>query len=307
MKTTLDIYSNLLDLSNEEWNVNESKYLEAHPVDIIRDKLSKVLSYLEQLTKKINNEEPSVDDARLELISNYILAVDSLYDSFFLIIKSLTQSDTVDNKDAQIWLRKFKPNSYVSFIGSTKQQNVLIRKMANKLKHDYTKLMPMRLNNHNNNTVYGFYLSAVIGKNDLNGPDPEIHKPYKEISSMCSTAFSYNHFLLYSLNSVLHFFDKLNVALFNSKRNSTHEFSVYHQLLKISSVIEHEFYPDEYTRAYLYVEYEGNSFIVKTTYRYKLAKNVDVKRIYSLKPFGAFNPRTSTSHMKFPYLQLLKN
>ena len=305
MNNTSDIYGNLFDLNDDQWNVNKSKYLHPHPADILRAKVTDLGRYLEQLYEKIN-DEIVYDDMRIELIKNYILALNSLYDSFFLIIKSLTPANIEDNKDAHQWLKILKPKAYISFVGSTKLQHQIIRKISNKLKHDHANIILMKLINHNKKTVYGFYVNSVIGEDDLNGPDTEIHLNYKKISNHCSTAFSFNHFLLYSLNSIIHFLEKLNVALFNSKKNKKHAFLEYSKLIKLASKLEHEFYPDEYSRSYLNIKPQDNGFALMKTYRYKKTKGEDVDRIYSSSPYLFFNQRTSSSHTKFPYLQLLK-
>ena len=140
MNNTSDIYGNLFDLNDDQWNVNKSKYLHPHPADILRAKVTDLGRYLEQLCEKIN-DEIVYDDMRIELIKNYILALNSLYDSFFLIIKSLTPANIEDNKDAHQWLKILKPKAYISFVGSTKLQHQIIRKISNKLKHDHANII----------------------------------------------------------------------------------------------------------------------------------------------------------------------
>lgn len=294
----IDIYCNLYKLTDNEWQINESEYLHSHPADILRDKIAKITRSLEKIQATVNDD--SLISEKNDHTKEYILNIDSLHDSFFLIIKSLTPKNGEDNKDAQQWLKRVKPNSYISFNGSTSQRHELIRKMANKLKHDHTEVRPYVMHNHNNKEVRGFYINSVISRDGLNAPDTEIHKKYGK----SYTAFSYNHFILYSIGVIFHHLTKLNDALFKTKKCSeiNHDF---YTLLQKSANIEHQFFPDEYSRAFLSVKKSENIYLINSLYRYNKKKNEDVDKIYGYSHQLFNNQRTQCARAIIPYLPLL--
>lgn len=294
----LDIYCNLYKLKDGEYNINNSNFLHAHPADILRGKLSNVSKSLEKLLKTIDDDP--FQSEKFLLTKTYITEIDSLYDSLFLIIKSLTPEDGEDNKDSLQWLKKNKPDSYVFFNGATKKNHELIRKISNKLKHDSSEIRSVILNNHNNIKVEGFYINSVIGEKDMQSPDPDIHPKYKG----CATAFSYNHFILYSLNTMYLNLEKLNSALFNSKKCSIETHGLF-EIIKEASIINKQFFPDEYSRAFLNIKEKDGSFIIMPTYRYKKENKENVNLITNFKHLLLNNPRTNTAKATIPYLPLL--
>ncbi len=296
----LPLYENLMQLDKNKLECNQSNHLFSHPADILRDNLEKIQNNL----KKIINSKESLPykDDKIEITKNYIFALDSFYDSLLLIIKKLTPQNGEDNKDAKQWLERVKPPAYKSFKDSTTKQHELIRKMANELKHGHSKINLLFVTNHKGVDVSGFYIATTIDNNDLVGASNNIHERYKD----CSTAISYNHFILYSLGCIYNEIDQLNKSLFKNIKSKDKQkgYNMLYDILLSVVIIEEYFFPDEYHKPYINIKKFDDKIVVKYPHRYRLNKE-NVDNITSVRPHLEFNQRTSSVHSIMPYHKLI--
>lgn len=218
------------------------------------------------------------------------------------IIKRLTSPQGEDNKDITIWLKAIRSQVYTEFSGRTKAAHKIFRDISNKIKHGHVSIKTLTVENHSREDVRGFYVCSIIGDNDLRGPDNDIHKPYYG----CATAFSYNHFILYSIGCIFEYTNHLNKILF--KKQSTSK-RINNDITKIllCQNLQHAFFPDEYSKPYAFIkEQKDGRIILKYPHRYKPTKKEVFQNIYSVKSAMDFNQRTCSSHAKLPYLQLTR-
>jgi hypothetical protein len=303
-KNGIPLYGNLLQLPPEQLFHEKHANKLAHPADILSDKLG-------GLNKKLNaivnhqGDEPVSDD-KTTSISNYILELDSFYDSLFLIIKCLTKPEEIDNQDVTIWLKSINSQNYTNFVAATRQNHNLFRDMSNKIKHDHVGISILTVHNHKNIMVHGFYIRSITGENDQRGPDSKIHTPYKGYKS-CKTAFSYNHFILNSVGCVFYYLHHLNKILFKTKPIGDYQENNVLDIITTCENIPHNFFPDEYSKPYAFVKrQDDNRILFKYPYRYKNNKKELFQEIYGVNGYLEFNQRTGSSHGIIPYLPLIK-
>jgi len=153
------------------------------------------------------------------------------------------------------------------------------------------------------NLILGFYFSNIIGENNLNGADLDIHDEYEG----SSTAFSYNHFIKSTVGLVFYMLEKLNATLFKEKKLKNNDFVDFSESLSLISVSEKYkplFFPDEFNKYVLSVVENKNSFSMN--FPYKQNKSIGFL-ITSVRPSFRFNNAggVSTSNNKFPYHKLI--
>lgn len=297
------LYGNLLALKSDQLFHERHVIKLAHPADILSEKLGTLNRKL-ALVDNHRNDKPVAYDKK-DSICNYILEIDSFYDSLFLIIKCLTEPSGTDNKDVTKWLTSINSRHSQNFIGATKQNHQLFRSMSNKIKHDHVGISTLTVDNHKNIPVHGFYIRSIVGEDDQRGPDPEIHRPYKD----CVTAFSYNHFILYSVGCIFHYLEHLNKTLFNTKPKIKYQERNSFGILSACNSIAHDFFPDEYSRPYAFVKknHDDDRILFKYPYRYRKSSNGELfQNIYRVYCHLEHNQRTSTFHGIMPYLPLIK-
>ncbi len=195
-KNAFPLLRNLLDADSSRLFHEQHEIKQAHPADILTDKLLYLNVKFQTFWKNSSLEtqwDNSKNNPKGDSISDYILELDSFYDSLFLIIKCFEPPREQDNKDATRWLKGIKSVRNQKFLDSTSQSQKLFRDMANKLKHGHVSISMLTISNHKNIPVDGFYIQSIVGPNDQRGPDPDIHQLYRG----AATAISYNHFALH--------------------------------------------------------------------------------------------------------------
>ncbi|MER0170686.1 MAG: hypothetical protein DU489_08805 [Nitrosomonas sp.] len=305
-KNAFPLLKNLLDADPSRLFHEQHEIKQAHPADILTEKLNRINAKFQTFWKNRSLETQcgdSKNDPKIESISDYILELDSFYDSLFLIIKCFEFPQGQDNKDAIKWLQGKKSNIYHNFLGSTKQSQKLFRDIANKLKHDHVSISILTVHNHKNIPVDGFYIQSIVGPNDQRGPDPDIHKPYKR----SATAMSYNHFALHSIGCLFLHLDKLNKSLFPKNSSNIFEQSAAARgIIFTCEFIEHDFYPDEYEKPFIGIKrVDADKVSLIYPHRYKKSANEFFDKINRVNAPRKFNQRTDSSNGIIPYLPLL--
>lgn len=295
----INLYNNLLELSNDQlFNEKYSNRL-PHPADILNEKLK---SLSQKLKLMLNHENDGSGDDKATSISNYILDVDRFYDSLFLIIKCLTMPQGEENKDVIIWLRSIKSQIYNDFVGPTDQKHKLFRDISNKIKHDHVGISFVAIENQKNVTINGFYILSTVGDEDQRGPDPNIHEQYHGIQ----TAFSYNHFILNSIGCIFYYLYHLNKLLFKKQSKTKNKQDHAYEIASICKNISHDFFPDEYRKPYSLIKEEKDGKILLThPYRYKGNKK-DFGEL-KVSAYIEVNERTNKARKILPYFQNKKN
>lgn len=289
------LYSNLCAISSET-GFHIAHYVK-HPADILRLQFDKLNVALDDLLKSI--EKNNFDSSKDTAICNYILALDTFYDNLLLIIKAISPVAEYDNSDAALWLKANKSVIYNEFLDSTSKAHKFIRKLSNKVKHDAVDVCYMNIADYQGVTVEGFYLSNAVGKRDLTGPDPAVHKMYKG----SSTAISYNFFLLYSAGFVALTLFHLNRLIFlRQKANSVAASSLHSYFARFENV-NHRFFPNEYGEEFGKVSVEEDVLSVKYPFKIKHDKTYDA--INGIFPTFKINQRTNSANTLSPYFKLL--
>lgn len=297
----IPLYGNLLELKPDQLFHEKHINKLAHPADILSDKLSSLNRKLKSMVDHLHDEP--IRDEKISSISNYILEIDSFYDSLFLIIKCLTEPKGIDNQDVTIWLKSIKSQHYNYFIGATKKNHELFRNISNKIKHDHVGISTLTIHNHKNIEVHGFYIRSITGENDQRGPDPKIHPSYEG----CATAFSYNHFILHSVGCIFHYLEYLNKSFFKAKPKNEYKESNSLDIVSSCENIADSFFPDEYSKPYAFIKRQNNGrILINYPYRYKSSKKEMFQKIHGVNGYLEFNQRTSSSHAILPYLPLIK-
>jgi hypothetical protein len=295
----IQLYSNLINLENSKLFHNAHANILPHPADILLERLRSLHSKLEDIKKC--DCDASLNNKIQESVFSYILEIDRFYDSLFLIIKCLAEPQGDDNKDVTIWLRAIKSKEYNDFVGPTSSRHKVFRDVSNKIKHGHVAISRLTIENHNHDIVNGFCVTGVIGENDLRGPDHDIHKLYYG----CATAFSYNHFILYSVGCLCVYMYHLNKVLFKKQSQVKHNNNYLFNIIQLCQDIPHKFFPDEYSRPYAFLKKQNDGrILVKFPYRYKANKKEIFQNIYRVLGHVYYNERTSTANGKLPYLQL---
>jgi len=305
-KNAFPLLINLLDADSSRLFHEQHEIKQAHPADILTEKLQYLNVRFQVFWKNRSLEtqwDNSKNNPKGDSISDYILELDSFYDSLFLIIKCFEPPSGQDNKDVMRWLKATKSVRCQKFLDSTSQSHKLFRDMANKLKHDHVLISMLTVFNHKNIPVDGFYIKSIIGLNDQWGPNPEIHQLYRG----ARTAISYNHFALHSIGCLFLYLHKLNKILF--PKNSSNFFKQSEAASKIifaCESIDHDFYPDEYEKPFMGIKrVDADKVSLIYPYRYKKSANEFFHKISNCKAEVRFNPRTSSSNGIIPYMPLL--
>jgi len=295
----LSLYDNLLDLSPDYLFHEKHPEKLPHPADILNEKINKLSKKIKPL---ISDQDNAKHQEKSELISSYILELDSFYDSLFLIIKCLTRPQETNNKDTIKLLKSINPEHYKRFIGATKNLHNSFRVISNKIKHDHVNISTLTIRNHNNRVVHGFYIQSSTGENDLRGPGTMIHESYFG----CRTAFSYNHFLLQSIGCIFTYLDQLNKTLFKVRSKTKYDQSELLTIFNNCKIIPYDFFPDEYSRPFARIKdtMDGRTFF-EYPYIYKNLRKESFENIYEVKAHLEINPRTGQSNKTIPYLPLI--
>ncbi len=293
---SIKLINNLYHLPDDKLFYKQYKI--RFPSELILDKMKKVnLSLDDVFTIKDNSD---YDDGKKEKIMfDYIKYLDDLNDSLLLTIKALTPfpQNHQDDREVTKWLKKYNSEHYTQFKDATFSDNEFIRLSSNNIKHDDVRITFMSLNNFNNKKVYGFYICDIIDENELSGPKPEIHKPYKN----ATTAYSFNHFLLRSAGIVFLNFYWLNKIIFQKTKNKPYRDNTIYYFFNKLSEIEHEFFPDEYKIKYAKIIKNEKNITVMYE---KFIGNHPVDNINNINWTLKFNGRDNKSNEKLPYLSL---
>lgn len=293
---------------------NQHKHIKSLPIDIYSRKIKDIELSLKNLidysVAPIGYSESSEHP-----VKSYIQALASFYDNIFRILKYTQDIDNVkDSSNSIAWIRKNGNELNKSFFKNTETQQKLISKIDNKIKHDDVRVKECEINKtfiskstgiESKENIKGFFINSIIDDEGLWGPDPEIHQYLDKITA---TAFSYNFFILTTCYSFLHWLEILGKILVKyPSKNNTYQDSSLSNILNMVSKIEEVFFPDEYKKAYAKVVKQEDGFSIIYPYSYpKLKKD---KLLLEGRVIGEmdFNPRTSSSKQKIPYLNLSKH
>ena len=282
------------------------KHQMRHPAETFDLKINRLLSALKDLDQKVQTRvEKNIsfdnDESMAKALFTYVQAVDELYDASFLIMKSLSDAVTSENKDAIKWCQNNCKQPYSEFKGAVDRYHKLIRTISNKVKHDSLMVDFVSLVTNRNVKISGFYFSNVIGDNNLNGADVDIHQEYNG----SSTAFSYNFFINYTLGFTFYIIDKLNGVLFKGKRLKNDEYIGWPAgsgLLDVFQKYNKDFFPDEYKQYCMNLNKNKNSMDV--TFPYK-ANPIIGYRIDRVQPSFRISQSDREFMNKFPYHTLM--
>jgi hypothetical protein len=253
--------------------VADLKHKIRHPVETLDLKIKKITNALKVLDEGLNtkNKEGTqldFDGSVEKKIFDYVQALDELYDSSFLIIKSLNETVKSDNTNAILWCKE-NSNSYFSeFKGSVDRYHNIIRTISNKIKHDSLKADFVTLVDNKKNKISGFYFSNIIG------------------------------FVFYLL-------DKLNSVLFKNKKLKNEDFVAWSEILSVISIGEKYqplFFPDEFEKYDMSLIRNKKSFSI--TFPHKSSKKIG-SFITSVKPTFRMSHIGGESCNKFPYHTLM--
>lgn len=297
----ISLHTNLSNLQE-----TDIKHQIRRPIEIFDIKMKKITAALKDLDKELesNKNETIFDhDGTLEKrIFDYVQAIDELYDTSFLIMKAVNETISKDNSNAILWCKENCKDKYSGFKGAVDRYHDIIRKISNKIKHDSLKIDFLTLMDNKDNPIHGFYFSNIIGEKNLNGADLEIHAEYKG----SSTAFSFNHFIKYTVGFVFYLLDKLNAILFKGEKIKNNDYldcSESLSLISVSKKYKPFFFPDEFSKYVMYVEENKNSFSIIFPYIQNISIGFSIKSIrpsFRLTNIGG----VSICRNKFPYLNL---
>lgn len=277
-----------------------------HPVEIFDIKIKKIVAALKELNRDVQAKRESctqfdIDELTTKKIFDYVQTIDELYDSAFLMIKSLNATIKKDNKNAIIWCKENCNVTYSDFRGSVDRYHDLIRVISNKAKHDSLRVDFVTLIDNKNNEMLGFYFSNVIGENNLNGADVDIHQQYKE----SSTAFSYNYFISFTIGLIFYIMDKLNASLFKEVKLKNTDYIAWNEgleLLKILGDYNENFFPDEYNKYCTKLEKNKHTMNVRFPYKANMRQGCYITSVLPLFRVGTSNNEITN---KFPYHRLI--
>ncbi|BCB42054.1 hypothetical protein B9J90_04035 [Vibrio sp. V09_P4A23P171] len=282
------------------------KHQMRHPAETFDLKINRLLSALKDLDLEVQSNverdtQFDIDESMAKKLFTYVQTVDELYDASFLIMKSLNDTITSENQDAIKWCQSNCNEPYSEFKGAVDGYHKLIRMISNKVKHDSLRVDFVSLVNNRGIKTFGFYFSNVIGDNNLNGADVDIHQKYKD----SSTAFSYNYFISYTLGLIFYLIDKLNSALFKGKKLKNNDYigwSAGVGLLNIFQKYNEDFFPDEYEKYCMRLEKNKNT--MKVVFPYKANSAVGY-HVTSVQPFFRVGQPDNEMINKFPYHTLI--
>ncbi len=270
-----------------------------HPADILRQQFDQLISAQSLFRQSI--EKNGFDESKGRDITHYILTLDSFFDNLVLIIKSITPPDDTPNSDATKWLRANKSTAYFGLLDSTKKAHNLIRKLANKIKHDAVELHYIEIADYQGSNVKGFYFSNIVNGKGLSGPDVDLHERYRD----SSTAISYNYFMLYSAGFIAICLFHLNKLLFTKQLAEGKAMSNIYNFFSATEKVEPRFFPNEYGSDIVEISEHKDTLIAK--FPRKIKANREYDNIQGITPQFKMNQRTNSSSAEFPYLRLLNN
>ena len=298
----ISLHTNLSNIK-----ITDVKHKIRHPVEALEIKLKKIVTALNALDEafKKNENDPTFDhDGAVEKrIFDYVQSLDELYDISFLIMKAVNETISNDNNNAILWCKENCKDKYSNFKGAVDRYHKTIRIISNKIKHDSLKVDFVTLVGNKDNPISGFYFSNIIGENNLNGSDSDIHEVYEG----SSTAFSYNHFIKSTVGFVFYMLDKLNSTLFKEIKLKNDDLLTLSESLSLISVAEKyrpHFFPDEYSRYVLSIVESKKSFNIDFPYKQGENKGfilTNVQSSFRINNIGG----TSSGHNKIPYHKLI--
>lgn len=276
-----------------------------HPSEIFKIKINRLLSTLKDLDRDVQDSikrdsQFDINESTTKKIFDYVQAIDALYDSSFLIIKSLNETVEEDNQDAIKWCKSNCKDIYSIFKSPVCRYHDLIRVISNKIKHDVLKINFVSLVNNKHVKILGFYFSNVIGEKNLNGADIDIHQRYKD----SSTAFSYNFFINYTIGLIFYIADNLNRSLFKGKKLNNQEYICWPEgtdFLRILKNYSEDFFPDEYHKYCMKLEKNKNTMNIVFPYK---ANAYQGFKIISVQPSFIFSNNVKN---KIPYHKLISS
>ncbi|QQP97956.1 hypothetical protein [Lysobacter enzymogenes] len=271
-----------------------------HPADILSEEASDIsrrfLAF--QDTLRLHYGHMECADATSKLVTR----LDEFYEQLVVIFKCLTPPPVTESGRLEDALLAANRDKWMAFYGRTKSLHDPIRLAANALKHKGAKIAFARAVNHRGAEVLGFYISHIVGADDLRGPDPEVHPKYRGV---VNTAFSYNNFLRAAAGRIFIYMDALDKALFKKGDPIVpSSMGFLDGLVNVASSLPGHFFPDEYAKPYTEIKKKGQLHEVKTSCRYKCEKGENPDHIQTVGVGAALNQRTSTSNSFLPYLQL---
>ncbi len=274
------------------------EHIKTLPIDVFENKLNQ-LNIQYEILLDYSKKELNYQETATHPIKEFISAIDSFYDSIFLILKyKYNKATSKDSKNAIAWLRKENKPIYNQFTRPTNSIFEKIRKISNVMKHDVYDIREIQIINHKNQMVRGFNISTIVQDDQLRGPNTDIHPLYK---GKYHTGISYNHLMLLSVYNILNITDTL-MKILNPKKIINTEFQVFSRLLELGSRIPNEFFPDEYKIAYAkIVKLDNNNFKVEYPYRYKMKKE-NPDHIFGCQCQLGYNSRENRSYEQIPYL-----
>lgn len=307
----LDTNTNLTNKLSSIRETQEHEYIQALPIDTYLRKMSDVKQSLQELVNYSKNPLP-YNTSVSHPLKSYVQSLSAFYDNIFRILKyTQNMEGKKDMASAINWIKNNGSPSNKSFFDKTKSQQELISKIDNKIKHDDVRIVDFHikktyLNIPSKQTyielVEGFYINAVIDKEDLWGPDPTIHS---YIDGKIATAISYNFFILNTCYSLIHWLKILGSILKKGNKNLPKVVDTsLATILEIASSIEENFFPDEYKKAYLSVCKTDEGY--KIEYPYQFKGNGKEKLLIEGVISGRMdaNARTNTVNQKMPYFNM---
>ena len=304
-------------LSSKLSNIKETdqhRYIKSLPIDVYSRKIKDIEISLKNLIDYSNNPI-GYSESSEHPVKSYVQALASFYDNIFRILKYTQDLNNVkDSNNSIAWIRKNGTKLNKSFFKNTQIQQKLISQIDNKFKHDDVRIKECEINKRfiskstgveSSENIKGFFVNSMINDEGFWEPDPEVHH---YMGKLTATAFSYNSFILNTCYSLFHWLDILGKILDkNLPENNSYQNLSLSNILHIISQVEEKFFPDEYKRAYIQVTKKDNGFSIEYPYSYpNLKKN---RLLLEVRVTGGmdFNPRTSSSNQKIPYMNLTES
>lgn len=312
-KTTMLFDANT-DLTNKLSSIRETQeheYIQALPIDTYLRKISDVKQSLQELVNYSKNPL-SYNTSISHPLKSYVQSLSAFYDNIFRILKyTHSMEGKKDKADAINWIKNHGSLSSQGFFKKTKVQQDLISRIDNKLKHDDVKIIDFHIEKKyldiptkqtHVELVEGFYINAVIDKEDLWGPDPSIHS---YIDGKIATATSYNFFILNTCYSLIHWLKTLSSMLKKGNKGLPKVVdSSLATILDIASNIEENFFPDEYNKAYLSICKTNKGYVLDYPYRFKVRSKDRLLIEGVISGRMDANTRTNTANQKMPYFNM---
>ncbi len=301
-------------LSNKLSNVketNQHKHIKSLPIDIYSRKIKDIELSLKNL---IDYSKSSIEysESPEHPVKSYIQSLASFYDNIFRILKYTQDLDSSkDSENAIVWIKEKGTNVNKSFFRKTQEQQRLISRIDNKLKHDDVRIKECGMSKtfiskstgaETSENIKGFFVNSMIDDEGFWGPDPKIHD---YIDKITATAFSYNFFILSTCYSLMHWLEVLaKILKKDSSKKPSYQNNSLSNILNMVTDIEESFFPDEYKKAYIKVVKKESGFSIKYPYNFSKLKKDRLLLEGRITGGMDYNPRTSSSKQKIPYFNL---